>query len=125
MFGWFRKDRAPTKGPDFRSVDSPAKAAELVRVGQFQRIMLLPSEFGGEDIAPNCVFVPAWAAEKKAGIDNNIVRKLVSEGKVSRYRASPKYQGKSFVPSAITIVASDPGSFSITINIWGDALEQE
>ena len=125
MFGWFKKDGAPAVGPDFRSVDSPAKAAEFVRIGQLQRILLLPAEFGGEDIAPNCVFVPAWAAEKKAEVDNNIVRKLVSEGKVSRYRASPVYQGKSFVPGAITIVASDPGDFSMTINIWGNALEKE
>jgi hypothetical protein len=40
-------------------------------------------------------------------------------------RRSPEYQGKSFIPIAIKIVASDPGEFSTTINIWGEALARD
>jgi hypothetical protein len=53
MFGWFKKNVPPRTGPDFRPVDSLAKAQELVRAGQLQKMFLLPSEFGGEDIPPN------------------------------------------------------------------------
>jgi hypothetical protein len=124
MFSWFKKKgSAPRTGPDFSSVDSLAKAQELARAGQLQKMLLLPEEFGGGDVPPNCVFVPAWVAEKKAETDNNIVRPLAADGKISTYRAMPQYQGKSFVPNAIKIDASDPGSFTLTIAIWGDALE--
>jgi hypothetical protein len=123
MFGWFKKNVPPRTGPDFGPVDSLAKAQELVRAGQLQKMFLLPSEFGGEDIPPNWVLVPAWVVEKKAETDNNVMRPLAAEGKISTYRATPQYQGKSFVPNAITIEASNPGSFALTIGIWGDALE--
>lgn len=124
MFGWFKKDAAPRHGPDFRAVDSLAKAQQLAGSGQLQKMLLLPIEFGGQDIPPNWVLVPHWVAEKKAETDNNVIRPLAAEGKVSTYRATPQYQGKSFVPNAISIEASSPGSFSMTIAIWGDALEQ-
>ncbi|MCU1347145.1 MAG: hypothetical protein JWO56_175, partial [Acidobacteria bacterium] len=37
---------------------------------------------------------------------------------------TPQYQGKSFIPVAIVITASDPGDFSSTIDIWGDGLSR-
>ena len=125
MFGWFKKGSPPAAGPDFTAVDSQAKAQELARLGQLQKVLLLPAEFGGEDVPPNCVFVPAWVAEKKAETDRNVIRPLAEAGKISRYSARPAYQDKSFVPNAITIEASDPGSFTMTIAIWGDALEND
>jgi hypothetical protein len=123
MFGWLKKDPPPPTGPDFRSVDSLAKAQELARAGQLQKMLLLPLEFGGADIPPNAVFVPAWVVEKKKEIDTNMVQPLAAEGKVSTYNAAPQYQGKSFIPNAIRIEASNPGSFNFAIAIWGDALE--
>jgi hypothetical protein len=44
---------------------------------------------------------------------------------VSRYSATPSYQGDSFVPIAIHVTASEPGSFTQIIKIWGDALADE
>jgi hypothetical protein len=41
---------------------------------------------------------------------------------VKRYAATPAYQGRSVVPVAITVTASDPGRFESTIAIWGDGL---
>lgn len=43
----------------------------------------------------------------------------------TQYTATPEYQGASFIPIAIKIVASNPGNFTTTINIWGEALGRE
>jgi hypothetical protein len=67
-------------------------------------------------------YVPQGFVAIKADIDTNVIRPLVADGKITEYRATPEYQGKSFVPIAIKIVASNPGSFTTTINIWGEAL---
>lgn len=82
----------------------------------------MPLEFGGIDDPLNVVFVPVGIAAVKAGIDQNVIAPLVEEGRVSRYTATPEYQGRSLIPIAIRVEASDPGQFSSTINIWGDAL---
>ena len=72
----------------------------------------------------NVVYVPVGMAAVKDGIDTNVVAPLAADGKVTRYVATPEYVGVSFVPVAITIVASDPGSFTTTLNLWGPALER-
>ena len=113
---------AVPKGPDFSDIDSRAKAIERMRAGEFEQLLLLPAQFGGTDDPRNVVYVPRGFADIKAGIDTNIIQPLVAEGKVTRYEATPEYQGRSFVPIAIKIVASDPASFTSTINIWGKAL---
>jgi hypothetical protein len=69
--------------------------------------------------------VPVGIGEIKAGIDNNVIRPLVEEGTVTSYTATPEYQGRSFIPIAVRIVASNPGQFSSTINIWGEALTRD
>jgi hypothetical protein len=122
MFGWFRKKPPPANGPDFSGIDSQAMVEEAFRRGELEQLFLMPLEFGGEEIPPNTVYVPIGVAAIKAGIDHNVVGPLVEEGKVTSYTAAPQYQGSSFVPSAIRIVASNPGEFTTTINIWGEAL---
>src|SRR3954469_5363801 len=119
MFGWFKKKPV---GPDFSSLDSQAKAEAAYRRGELEKLFLLPLEFGGQDIPDNYLFVPIGVADVKSGIDNNVIGPLVAEGKVTEYTATPEYQGDSFIPIALKIVASDPGEFTTTISIWGDAL---
>ncbi len=110
-------------GPDFSNITSQAQAAELARDGQLEALLLLPAVFGGrDDIPENVVYVPVGLGEVKRGIDENVIAPLVREGKVTRYSATPEYTGKSFIPIAITITASEPGSFTTTIAIWGEAL---
>jgi hypothetical protein len=109
--------------PDFSHVTSQARAEELARAGQLEKLLLLPAVFGGADIPPNTVYVPVGIAEAKRRIDENTVAPLARDGTVTNYAATPRYAGDSFVPIAITIVASDPGSFTATIAIWGDALD--
>lgn len=124
MFGWFKK-KAQTNGPDFSAIDSLVKAEASARRGELEKLFLMPLEFGGEEIPPNTVYVPVGVAAIKEGIDNNVIGPLVEEGKATSYTASPQYQGASVVPTAIRIVASDPGEFSTTIKIWGEALSND
>ncbi|WP_417503147.1 hypothetical protein [Marinobacter sp.] len=121
MFGWLKKNNT---GPDYSGVDSREKAEALVQKGELQKLLLLPSEFGGEDVPPNVVYVPVFAVELKASTDQNVILPLAQEGKVTRYNAAPEYEGKSFIPAAINIEASDPGSFTYRVAIWGKALSE-
>ena len=111
-------------GPDFSTVDTRKKAEDLFRKGALEKLLLLPTEFGGVEVPENVVYVPVGIAAIKTRIDGKIIGPLVAEGKVTRYVASPEYQGASFIPIAIKIQASDPASFSTVINIWGEALAE-
>jgi hypothetical protein len=109
-------------GPDFSHIDSKEKAEEFVRKGVLEKCFLLPLEFGGKDIDQNTVYVPLGFAKVKSDIDKNIIAPLVMDKSISQYEAFPNYQGSSFVPMSIQINASNPGSFSTKINIWGEAI---
>jgi hypothetical protein len=124
MFGFSRKKPAEPSGPDFSGIDSRAKAEELFRRGELEKLFMMPLEFGGEDNPLNTLFVPVGVADIKWDIDNNVIKPLAGEGKITKYTATPEYQGKSFIPIAIKVVASDPGDFTTTINIWGEALKR-
>ena len=122
MFEWLKSKKRRTSGPNFSSVNSRAKAEQLWQSGELQRTLLLPAEFGGEDIPPNVVYIPAFAVEMKSRIDVKVIKPLIADKKVTRYVASPEYEGDSFVPIAINISATDPGQFSARVAIWGRAL---
>src|SRR6267142_468255 len=122
MLNWFKKQQTASDGPDFSDTNSKEKAEARMQDGELEKLFLLPVEFGGTDDPRNVVYVPQGFVAIKAGIDINIIKPLVSEGKITKYEATPEHEGKSFVPIAIKIVASDPGSFTTNINIWGKAL---
>lgn len=125
MFGFFKGksggDR-PGGGPDFSHVDSADKARAMAANGELEALLLLPEAFGGDDGPHNVVYVPVGFSALKAQTDENVVATLAAEGRITRYSATPRYTGRSHVPVAIDIVASDPGRFELTINIWGEAL---
>ena len=123
-FSIFKKRSPVPEGPDFSETDSKAKAETRLQRGELETLFLLPAEFGGTDDPRNVVYVPRGFVAVKRDIDTNIIKPLVADGKITEYRATPEYQGKSFVPIAIKIVASNPGSFTTTISIWGDALSR-
>src|SRR5688572_16225023 len=83
MFGWFKKKSAAPNGPDFSSVDSLAKAEAMFRRGELEKLILLPLEFGGQDIPNNYLFVPLGVANVKEGIDANVIGPLVEAGTVT------------------------------------------
>jgi hypothetical protein len=123
MFSFFKKEPpTPFGGPDFSDVDSAAKAKARVQNGELEKLFLLPPEFGGTDDPRNIVYVPLGFTAIKSNIDLNIIKPLVADEKVTKYECVPEHVGKCFVPIAIKITASDPGSFTSDINIWGKAL---
>jgi hypothetical protein len=111
-------------GPDFSDV-TQAVAEQMFRAGRLEKLFLLPPEFGGADIPENFVYVPIGLAAAKQDIDMNLVAPMVQQGTVKEYSATPEYSGKSFVPVAVHVRASNPGSFQAVVNIWGDALTRE
>ena len=125
MFNWFKKQSPVPSGPDFSDINSREKAEARVQRGELARLWLFPAEFGGTEDPRNIVYVPVTFVRIKAGIDLNIIKPLIEADKVTEYRATPEYQGKSFVPIAIRISASNPGSFNSEINIWGEALTRK
>lgn len=125
---WKRKARdssPPVHGPDFSSIDNREKALALVEKGELEPLYLMPPEFGGPEDSRNIVYVPVGIAEIKHCTDLNIIAPLVESGQVKSYSAVPEYRGRSFIPIAIKIVASDPGQFESEILIWGEALNRE
>ena len=46
MFKWLKRTAAPETGPDYRHVDSRAKAEALFNDGMLEKIFLLPAQFG-------------------------------------------------------------------------------
>ena len=125
MFNWFKKQSPATEGHDFSDVNSKEKAEARSHRGELEKLFLLPAEFGGTDDPRNIVYVPRGFVAIKANVDINIIKPLVAESKVTKYEATPEYQGKSFVPIAFKILASQPGSFTTSINIWGKALARK
>jgi len=128
MFFWKRKKKEPgppAHGPDFSSIDSREKALAQVSEGKLEPLYLMPSEFGGMEVPMNIVYVPVGFAEVKRRIDLNIIAPLIQNGDVQQYAAVPEYRGRSFVPMAIRIEATDPKKFVSSINIWGEALDRD
>lgn len=111
---------APGAGPDFSGVDAE-KAAELARQGVLAPLYMMPLRFGGEESARNCLFVPPVAVTLKDRCDD-MVEDLLRQEKVNGYQCLPEYQGKSFVPVSITVIAKMKGEpvFTQRIRIWGD-----
>ena len=124
MFGFLGRKASRPEGPDFSDVDSIAKADALFQEGKLEKLLMRPACFGGEDNVLNTLYVPLGTAELKERIDTHTIAVLASEGTVTQYSAQPEYQGKSVIPIAVTVVASEPGSFTATINIWGEALKR-
>ena len=126
MFDFFKQQtKPPPQGPDFSRVDSQEKAVAMFRQGQLEKLFLMPLEFGGQDDANNVLYVPIGVHDIKSGIDCNVIRPLIEAEKVTQYKCEPEYQGDSFIPIAVKITAWNPGQFTTTINIWGEALGRE
>jgi hypothetical protein len=119
----FRKDRPPP-APDWSHVDTPEKAVAAWQRGELVKLLLMPQDFGGADVPANVVYVPDFVVDVKAGIDMNVIMPMIQRGEIHRYEVEPRYEGRSVVPGALAIVASEPGSFQTQIRIWGRALAQ-
>ena len=130
IFTLFKKKKddsheIPGPGPDFSDINSLEKAKALFEEGKLGKLHLMPLAFGGDERAANTLYVPIGIAAIKGSFDMNVVKPLIEAGRVCRYNATPHYQGDSFIPIAINIVAHDPGQISQTIKIWGEALTRK
>lgn len=139
MFGFFRKkptDREPSSKPstdpstandasDYSAVDSLEKAQALHRAGKLEKLFLRPLELGGPDEPMNTLYAPASAVARKSRIDLEVIQPLAAEGRIRSYAANVEYQGKSVIPSAVTIEVSDPETYRFTVPVWGDALSRQ
>ena len=84
-------------GPDFTDTDSLAKAEARFQRGELEKLLLLPAEFGGTNDPRNVVYVPVGFVAIKSGIDQNVIKPLAAQGKITEYQASPEYQDRSFI----------------------------
>ena len=106
-------------GGDFNNVDSMDKVKELANQGVLGPLYLMPLRFNGAESAENRVFVPIFVIELKDRYDD-MVEKLLIEGKVDGYSCDLEYKGNSKIPSKLYIKAKkgDKLVFNETINIW-------
>ena len=99
---------------DFSHVDSLDKAMALAEEGKLFKILLFPAEFGGQDVPPNVVYVPAGIPEIKDQITGTLIR-FVNEGLIDNLVVNPEYKGNSFVPSRIVMQTSQSGDDRIPV----------
>jgi hypothetical protein len=105
---------------DFSHVTSNAMVGRLFAQGKLQKLLLLPAEFGGEDVPQNVVYVPPGILPVKDELTGTLVR-FAKEGLINKLQVVPEYRGDSFVPCKIRIKAwhSDKqGGFEPSIDVW-------
>lgn len=107
-------------GLDFSDVTSREKAEAMYAQGKLEKVFLFPSEFGGEDIPQNVVFVPPGVSDIKNQLTGTLIR-FVKDGLVNKLTVEPEYKGKSFIPARIKMRAwhtEKKGEFTPSIDIW-------
>ncbi|MBX9686478.1 MAG: hypothetical protein K2X27_07235 [Candidatus Obscuribacterales bacterium] len=112
------KNNSSASLADFSAVDAK-KAEQMLLAGQLEKLYLMPLEFGGTDSPENTLYVPIGIAAIKSHFDSNVITPLIRQGIVTQYKATPEYQGSSFIPIRLRLQASNPGDFLTEIHIWG------
>ena len=105
---------------DPATVGSREQALALVEQGRLEKILSFPDRFGGEDIAPNQLFVPIGVAALKDEVTAEVVE-AVESGLINNLNVDAEYKGSSFVPARIHVTGthSDRDSrFGRTIEVW-------
>ncbi|MEP3889730.1 MAG: hypothetical protein ABJN69_04635 [Hellea sp.] len=125
LFGGSKKTEdtniTPTSGtPDFSHIDSMEKAEALHKKGELEKILLFPTEFGGDDNPANAVFVPVGISAAKNSITQALIG-MVEDGSIDKLDVSVDYKGNSFIPSKIFMKATHStksGQFNPTVEVW-------
>lgn len=115
LFDRLKKDEAV----DFSTLDSLEKAAELFSQGVLETMYIMPPRFNGKESARNRLLVPPAVVARKDQCDD-MVEKLLMEGKVNGYDCVPEYEGDNIVPRKIEVIGYMDGQpvYSETIQIW-------
>lgn len=117
MAEWSKQKNEQPLGPDFHAIDSAEKAFAMYKQGELSRVYLFPLAFGGQESEFNCVYVPHGVDMLKERFDELVVA-LYKKGAVTAYTAKPEYKGKSFVPSALVLLANGRSGIKERIEIW-------
>lgn len=104
---------------NYATINSRVKAESLYKKNLLKPLYLMPLQFNGQLVQENTLYVPDFVVPIKNSYDD-MVEVLVMENKVTGYKCNAAYKGDSFIPSALTIVASKDGKtvFEEKINIW-------
>jgi hypothetical protein len=117
MAEWSKQKKELPQGADYLAVDSAEKAFAMYKQGELARVYLFPLAFGGQESEFNCVYVPHGVDMLKERFDELVVA-LYKKGAVTAYTAKPEYKGKSFVPSALILLANGRSGIKERIEIW-------
>lgn len=124
MKNWFEKTGThvtlANTPPDFSSITTPAKAAELSDTGKLRRTLLVPVALGGQDAEANTAYVPPAVVIVQERL-NETLKRYIQEGRIDNLSVDPEYKGKSLVPTKIRVSASKNGrvgEFTTVIGIW-------
>lgn len=106
--------------PDYAQVSSLDQAQALTATGQLAKLLMFPTEFGGEDVAMNVVYVPPRTVKQRIPHIQTL-RAWVQEGAVNNLNVRPEYKGASLVPARIHMTASHSTSGeqrTLTLEVW-------
>jgi hypothetical protein len=104
---------------DYSSITSLSTVDEAVKEGKLAKVLLLPPELGGRDIAENVVFMPPKLLNVRQGSTTELLSAI--RAGLTEIEVKPSYRGSSFVPDKITITASRHNAepeFRLVIDVW-------
>lgn len=116
LFDLFKKKK---ELPDFSYVNSIEKAKEECDKGILDRVLLIPTTFGGTEDESNMIYVPKAFKINKEGYDR-IISQVAKRENANTYECIPEYKNGSVVPFKVTmIVYKDGKEFkSNSITFW-------
>lgn len=102
---------------DYSDIDSLEKSKKMHADNKCTKLLLMPTELGGQDSPLNTVFVPEFALTQKNKFDATVAN-MLNSGLRLHYSAKPEYKGNSFIPSKIQITLTGDKEITELISIW-------
>ncbi len=109
--------------PNYNEVTSLAIAARWAADGRLARILLFPSELGGEDIPPNVSYIPPTALPARTAAIEALIAET-ERGLIDQMDVNPEYTGNSFVPVRLRFSAHHTATghrLDRVVEIWSPA----
>ncbi|NVJ51511.1 MAG: suppressor of fused domain protein [Gammaproteobacteria bacterium] len=105
------------KGVDLANVNSREAAVDLYEQGLLRKAHLFPTDFGGEDVEANTIYLPKSAFIEKYQFEQKVLQ-YAQQGLINNYTAQPIYQGDSFVPAKLQLSATGQENISLEIHVF-------
>lgn len=103
------------------AIQSMEAAVAAHERGELEPLLLLPSQFGGDDDPLNVVFVPKGFVSIRDQTITDSMGRLIADGIVNSFTCEPEYDGDSFVPVRLRMRAwhtDKPGGVNAVLEIW-------